>query len=458
MNGRDGARVGWTVTAASFGFALIQLDVTVVNVALPSLARSLHAGTAGLQWVVDAYAVSFAALLLTAGFLGDRFGARRVYLAGLTLFAIASAACGFSASAGWLIAARTLQGMGAAAMLPCSLTLINHAAGHDRALRARAVGWWTAAGGIAIAAGPIVGGLLLGVSGWRSLFLVNLPVCIVGGLLMLKVEEAETPVTDRGLDPLGQILAIVAMVGLTAAVIEAGPLGLGNPWLWGLAGGGLAAAAGFVLAERRNPTPMLPPALFARPGFTPAVLYGTIVNLTYYGMVFVLSLYLQEVLAYSPIRTGLAYLPLTATFFVVNVVSGWWVGRSGSRAPMIVGALIDALGFALLLLLGAATSYWAILPAFALMPAGMGLGVPAMTTAVLAGVDPAQTGVASGFLNAARQAGGALGVALFGAIATSDPGRITAGLHVSALIAIGLLILAALTGAAGVRKTAPRPA
>ena len=177
---------------------------------------------------------------------------------------------------------------------------------------------------------------------------------------------------------------------------------------------------------------------------------GVIVNLTYYGIVFVLSLYLQKVLGYTPTRAGLAYLPLTATFFGINIVSGWWVGRVGSRKPMVVGALIDAVGFGLLLPLGAASSYWIMLPAFALMPCGMGLGVPAMTTAVLASVDRRQSGVASGVLNAARQGGGAIGVALFGAIATTGRARIVTGLHISATIAIGLLIAA--TFIAGLRR------
>ncbi len=447
----DNHRIGLTVTAASFGFALIQLDVTVVNVALPSIARSLGADTAHLQWVVDAYALSFAALLLSAGFIGDRLGARRVYLVGLGLFALASAACGLCPDTAWLIGARVAQGVGAAAMLPCSLTLINHAAGHDRALRARAVGWWTAAGGVSIAAGPIVGGLLLGVSGWRSLFLINLPVCAVAALLALKVEEArgEEPAAGRGLDPAGQTLAALAMAGLTAAVIEAKPLGLASLLVWALFGLGAAAGAGFVWVERRSRAPMLPLGLFARPGFAPAVAYGVIANLTYYGMVFVLSLYLQRTLGYAPLIAGLAYLPLTATFFGVNVLSGWWVSRAGSRTPMVWGALIDAAGFALLLSLGAASPYGWMLPAFVLMPGGMGSGVPAMTTAVLASVDKAQSGIASGALNAARQAGGAIGVALFGALAAGDGAHIVLGLHLSAAIAVGLLLAAALIARLG---------
>jgi len=442
--------IGWTVAAASFGFGLIQLDVTIVNVALPRIAAALGTGIAGLQWVVDAYALSFAALLLSGGFLGDRFGARKVYLSGMALFAAASLACGLAPSAGVLIAARALQGAGAAAMLPCSLTLLNHAAGHDSGLRAKAVGLWTAAGGIAIAAGPLIGGLLLGVTSWRAIFLVNLPVCAVAAALTLRAAETEPKAKHGGFDLPGQLLGILALAAVTAAVIEAKPLGLLNGAVLGAGALGLAAGAGFVLVERRSASPMLPLSLFRNPVFSIAVGYGVIVNLTYYGAVFVLSLYLQRVLGYGPVQAGLAYLPLTATFIAVNIFSGWWIARDGSRWPMIVGALIDAAGFGLLLLLGAHSPYGLMLPAFILMPGGMGLGVPAMTTAVLASVEKQMSGIAGGVLNAARQAGGAIGVALFGAMAGDGTGHVVAGLHTSALAAIGLLLLASGMAAVGV--------
>jgi len=204
--------VGWIVLAASFGFALIQLDVTIVNVALPSIAASFAAHVAELQWVVDAYAVCFAALLLSAGFLGDRFGARRIYLSGIGLFAAASLACGIAPGPLTLIAARTVQGVGAAVMLPCSLALLNHATEFDPRVRAKAVGWWTASGAITIAAGPLVGGLILSVFGWRSIFLVNIPLCAVGALLALRLGETERETARRGFDIAGQGLAIAHSV------------------------------------------------------------------------------------------------------------------------------------------------------------------------------------------------------------------------------------------------------
>ncbi|HXS05869.1 MAG TPA: MFS transporter [Rhizomicrobium sp.] len=435
--------IGWIVLAASFGFALIQLDVTIVNVALPSIANAFGAHVAELQWVVDAYAVCFAALLLSAGFLGDRFGARRIYLSGMALFAAASLACGLAPEPVMLIAARAVQGVGAAVMLPCSLALLNHATEFDPAVRAKAVGWWTASGGITIAAGPLVGGLMLSVFGWRSIFLVNIPLCVLGALLALKLAETERAKTRHGFDIAGQALAILSLIAITATIIEAKLLGFGGAVLPGMAAVGIAAFVAFLLVEARSKDPMLPLPLFANRAFRTAICYGFIVNLTYYGIVFVLSLYLQRVLDFSPLKAGLAYLPLTATFFVVNIISGSWVARAGSRPPMIIGALIDAAGFGLLALL-AAKGFWALLPAFILMPGGMGLGVPAMTTAVLAAIDKRMSGIAAGVLNAARQAGGACGVALFGALAGDQPADIAAGLHGSAMVAIALLLLAAL--------------
>jgi DHA2 family methylenomycin A resistance protein-like MFS transporter len=450
MAQRDG-KVVWVTVAASFGFALVQLDVTIVNVALPRIASELHAGIDRLQWVVDGYALVFAALLLSMGYLGDRFGARKVYLGGMALFALASLGCGLSSNVAWLVVGRAAQGLGAAAMLPSSLALLNHATAHVPALRARAIGWWTAAGSIAIAAGPIIGGLLLGVAGWRSIFLVNLPVCALGAALTWRLPETARKPSRGGFDIAGQILAMVMLGALIAAVIEARPMGITSPWVVGSFVLALVAGALFLRTEARRAHPMLPLDFFRLPGFSTAVGYGVVMNLTYYGVVFLLSLYLQIVHGYSAVRTGVAYLPLTATFFGINIFSGWLVGRTGARLPMIAGALIDASGFALLLLLAANSSYWLMLPAFALLPIGMGLGVPAMTNTVLSAVDKEWSGVASAVLNAARQAAGAIGVALFGALAGDRKENIVSGLHWSALISVVLLLGAAAIAVVGIR-------
>lgn len=452
--------LGRVLATVSVGFVVTQLDVTIVNIALPEIGANLHANVAGLQWVVDAYTLAFAVLMLSAGALGDRFGARRLYAAGIVLFALASLACGVASGAPMLVAARALQGIGAAAMLPNSLALLNQSYGHDPKLRARAVGLWTAAGAISIAAGPVAGGLLIAAFGWRSIFLVNLPICAAGFLATLlwvprleaavpATARAETagpetaPPTPRGIDLSGQTLAIVALTAFVAAVIEWRPLGLSHPLVAG--GFVLAALAGsaFVAVEARANAPMLPLSLFAGRSFSAAVLFGICVNMTYYGMVFVLSLYLQRVRGYTALQAGLAFLPLTGGFLISNVASGWVVGRFGVRVPMIAGAITAGLGYGLLHLVDASTPLIGLLLPFVLIPSGMGLAVPAMTTAVLASAQASRAGTASAVLNTARQAGGAVGVAAFGALASGAAAtQIVSGMQAATAISVGLLAFA----------------
>jgi DHA2 family methylenomycin A resistance protein-like MFS transporter len=451
------------VATVSVGFVVTQLDVTIVNIALAKIGADLHANVTGLQWIVDAYALAFSVLMLSAGMLGDRLGTRRMYAAGIVIFALASLACGLAFDAGMLVAARALQGIGAAAMLPNSLALLNQACGHDPKLRARAVGLWTAAGAISIAAGPVVGGLLIAGFGWRSIFLVNLPLCAAGLFATFAwvprpdaapdtasntapdtAQAASQPAArPRSIDLAGQLLAIVALTAFTGAVIEGRPLGLGHP----LVAGGfiLAVIAGiaFVTIEARVAAPMLPLSLFRKRTFSAAVLFGICVNLTYYGMVFVLSLYLQRVRGDTPLEAGLAFLPLTGGFLVSNVLSGWVVGRYGVRVPMICGALTAALGYGLLHLADATTPLIGLLVPFLLIPAGMGLAVPAMTTAVLASVERQRAGTASAVLNTARQAGGAVGVAAFGALVSgAGAAHIVFGMQVATAISAALLLTA----------------
>ncbi|MCX4139721.1 MFS transporter [Paraburkholderia sp. SEWSISQ10-3 4] len=453
--------LGRVLATVSIGFVVTQLDVTIVNIALPKIGADLHADVAGLQWVVDAYTLAFAVLMLSAGALGDRLGTRRMYAAGIVLFALASLACGLALDATMLVAARAVQGIGAAAMLPNSLALLNQSYGHDPKLRARAVGLWTAAGAISIAAGPVVGGVLIAAFGWRSIFLVNLPICVAGLLATLLwvprsgsarkiaqgVASATTTAIPRGIDLSGQALAIVALTAFVAAVIEWRPLGLSHPLV---AGGfilALLAAGAFIVVESRVAAPMLPLSLFSKRTFNAAVLFGICVNLTYYGMVFVLSLYLQRVRGYTPLQAGLAFLPLTGGFLLSNVASGWVVGRFGVRVPMIAGAITAGLGYGLLHFVDASTPLIGLLLPFLLIPSGMGLAVPAMTTAVLASVEAQRAGTASAVLNTARQAGGAVGVAAFGALASGAAAtQIVAGMQAATAISVGLLVVGGVTG------------
>jgi DHA2 family methylenomycin A resistance protein-like MFS transporter len=454
--------LGRVLATVSVGFVVTQLDVTIVNIALPKIGSDLHANVAGLQCVVDAYTLAFAVLMLSAGALGDRFGARRMYAAGIVLFSLASLACGLALDAPMLVTARAVQGVGAAAMLPNSLALLNQSFGHDPKLRARAVGLWTASGAISIAAGPVAGGLLIAAFGWRSIFLVNLPICAAGLLATLlwiprpRAARASAPaaasgntgtgtatdMTRRGIDLAGQCLAIVALTAFVAAVIEWRPLGLAHPIVAGGLVVALLAALAFVLVEARVASPMLPLSLFGTRTFSAAVLFGICVNLTYYGMVFVLSLYLQRVRGYTPLQAGLAFLPLTGGFLISNVASGWVVGRFGVRVPMIIGAITAGLGYGLLHLVDAATPLIGLLLPFLLIPSGMGLAVPAMTTAVLASTEAKRAGTASAVLNTARQAGGAVGVAAFGALASGAAAtQIVPGMQTATAISVALLAL-----------------
>ena len=405
--------------AASFAFIIVQLDVTIVNVALPEIGRELGASVSALQWVVDAYTLGFAVFLLSAGVLGDRFGARRVFLSGFTLFTLASLACAMAPGPLALNLARAVQGVGAALLVPSSLAILNAAYAHDRAQLAKAIAWWTAAGGVSIAAGPVLGGLLMSVAGWRSIFWVNIPICVLGFWLTLRVVPAlRGKDAARAFDITGQLLAIVALTAFIGAVIEFNALGASSHLVQGALLVALASAVLFVRSQRRSAAPMLPLGLFRDVGFSGAVLFGVLVNFAYYGVIFVLSFYLQKVRGFSVMRAGLVFLPLTGTFIFSNIASGRMQARLGSRKPMIVGGLIGAAGYALLGIFGTAhdSTFLEMLPGLVLIPAGMGLAVPAMTTSILSAVDRNQAGTASAVLNTARQVGGALGVAIFGAM------------------------------------------
>lgn len=434
--------------ACSFAFIIVQLDVTIVNVALPQIGQELHASVTDLQWVVDAYTLGFAVFLLSAGALGDKFGSRRTFMTGFALFTAASLACAMAPTAMALNIARAVQGIGAALLVPSSLAILNSTYSHDKAILAKAVALWTGAGGISIAAGPILGGLLMSVAGWRSIFWVNIPICIAGFWLTRRVVPA-LPGKDphRSLDLPGQLLAIIALTSFIGAVIEFESLGWSH-WLIrdALA---LAAVAGtlFLWVEARSKSPMLPLHLFSRLPFSGAVLFGVLVNFSYYGVIFILSFYLQKVRGFSVLHAGLIFLPLTGTFIFANIASGRMAARTGLRTPMILGGLIGASGYALLGWFGISNgaTFLQMLPGLALIPAGMGLGVPAMTTSILSGVERGQAGTASAVLNTARQVGGAMGVAIFGALVTADSNaQVLGGIQSAMAVSSGMLLLAAL--------------
>jgi DHA2 family methylenomycin A resistance protein-like MFS transporter len=436
--------------ACSFAFIIVQLDVTIVNVALPQIGRELGASVADLQWVVDAYTLGFAVFLLSAGVLGDKFGSRRAFMSGFGLFTLASLACAMAPTPDALNVARAVQGIGAALLVPSSLAILNSVYAHDKAMLGKAIAWWTAAGGVSIAAGPVLGGLVMQLGGWRSIFWINIPICIIGFWLTGRVVPAmEGKDPHRSFDIKGQLLAIAALTGLVGSVIEVESLGFSHPLVRGGLLLAVVAGALFVLVQARSKSPMLPLGLFRQVPFSGAVLFGVCMNFSYYGVIFVLSFYLQKVRGFSVMHAGLVFLPLTGTFLFSNIVSGWLQSRVGVRLPMILGGLIGAAGYALLGWIGISqdATFLQMLPGLALIPAGMGLGVPAMTTSILSSVERKQAGTASAVLNTARQVGGAMGVALFGALVAGDSAeRILHGVRNAMTVSTNLLLLAALLG------------
>jgi MFS transporter, DHA2 family, methylenomycin A resistance protein len=403
------------VLATSLGFAVVQLDVSVVNVATRPISDALGAGVSALQWVVGAYTITFAALILTCGALGDRIGARRIYIAGFTLFTLASMACGAAPGIGALIAARAVQGIGAAILVPCSLTLLRHAHPEpDR--RGRAIGLWAAGASIALFGGPLVGGVLIAALGWRAIFFINAPVGALGIALALRYAR-ETPRSDaRSIDLPGQITAIVALAALAGSLIEGGVRGETSAAV--LAGFAVAIVSGtaFVVVEHRRREPMLPLALFRVPAFRAAAAIGVVINVAFYGLIFVLSLFFQRVQGMSPLRAGLAFAPMTVIVFAVNILAGRHSSGRAARPLVVIGALCVAAGSLGLLDAGAHSRYPALVAQLVAIGGGIGLIVPIITAALLGSVPPGRAGVAAGTLNSARQSGSVIGVAVCGSL------------------------------------------
>jgi DHA2 family methylenomycin A resistance protein-like MFS transporter len=429
------------VAITSLAFMVAQLDVSIVNLALPQIAHTYHSGVSTLQWVVDAYTLAFAVLMLSAGSLSDRLGSLPIFQIGLLIFGLASVGCGLASSASGLIGFRIVQGIGAATMIPSSLAILNQAFANDHGSRTRAVGLWTAAGSSAMAAGPLIGGLLIHLSNWRFIFFINVPLCLAGLLLSFRLPKHEVARVQKKLDVVGQLTWMLAVTIFIAAIIEWHAFGFLNPRI---CGGLLCSAIMFALflrIEKCSANPILPLKLFSSARFNVLLFLGAVLNGTYYGSVFVLSLYLQNVLNYPSVTAGLAFLPLTLGFVVTNLVSGRVIHRFGIGRSILAGLLGFALGFAGLFAAGPATPYIVLFAPFLLMPVGMGLVVPAMITGILGSVDKSLSGTASAVLNTVRQTGGAIGVAAFGALATGGKMAIVEAIPLIAAIAIGLIML-----------------
>jgi len=432
---------GWMVTITSLAFVVAQLDVSIVNIALPQIAQTYRADISTLQWIIDAYTLAFAVLMLSAGSLSDLLGAKRIFQLGMLVFGIASIGCGMAWNASSLIGFRVLQGIGAATMIPSSLSILNHAFSHEPGTRARAVGLWTALGSSAIALGPVIGGLLIEISNWRFIFFVNAPLCAIGLLLSTRLPKS-SPGKGKGFDFKGQVVWMLCITALIAAIIEYPHFGPRHPMIYGGLTFSALMLALFLRIERKVPHPMLPLYLFKSATFNVLLTLGAVLNGAYYGSVFILSLYLQNVLHYPTLTAGLAFLPLTVGFVISNLLSGRVINKYGLRIPILGGLSLFAAGFAGLLLVAKAdTSYWQLLLPFIALPMGMGMAVPAMTTGTLASVDKSLSGIASASLNTVRQASGAIGVAVFGAVATGGSSSILHAVAFSAGISLACIAL-----------------
>ncbi len=418
--------------AVCLGYFMVILDTMVVNVALPSLGHDLHAGVSALQWVVAGYTVMFAGLLLTAGTLGDRVGPKRILVAGLAVFTTASAACAFAPDTEFLIAARLVQGIGAALTVPASLALLA-ACYPDPGERAHAFGMWGGVAGVGAASGPVVGGLLIAGFGWRSVFAVNLPFGVLGLAGAIRYLP-NVPGQRRRADITGQLLGIVALGALAAAFIEAGSLGwTAAPVLAEFALAAVAATA-FISAERRSPSPVLPLFVLRDRTFSAGSTVGLLINLGFYGQLFVATLYFQDVRGYSALVTGLALLPEGAMASVGSILSGRIMARTGPRTPMVTGLALGAAGLLGLVAAGQHTPYAALVVPLIAAGLGMSLTMPAATAAVMESAPDGRAGLASGVINTGRQMGGAIGVALLGTLVAHRMG-FTAGMRVSMLVA-----------------------
>lgn len=426
------------------GCVVVLLDISIVNVALRPIATGLGGRLSDLQWIVDAYTVTFASFLLTAGTAGDRFGNREVFAGGFLVFTIASIVCGAATNLAALIGARVLQGIGAALIIPCSLTLVNHAY-EDPGQRAQAFGWWAGSGGAAVAAGPVIGGFLIHSFGWRSIFYVNVPIGLAALFLTYRYIQREQPRPGQSIDWSGQLVSLFALAALTTVLIEGANWGWGSTWVIALSAAFIGLTLLFIAIEHRQSQPMLPLTLFRSSPFTISTLLGLLLSFSFYGLIFTLSLYFQQARHYTPLETGFAFLPVTGLLTVMNVFSGRLGAARGMRFPIVTGFVLAGIGYLwLAFVTGTTTSYSTFLAPLLCVGAGVPLILPPLTTVVLASVDRPQVGLASATLNTGRQIGAAAGVAVLGSLLTAAPSFVVGfqwGMIISSIIyLIGMVL------------------
>ncbi|GIJ78096.1 drug resistance transporter, EmrB/QacA subfamily [Micromonospora phaseoli] len=458
-----------TLVAAVLASGMVFLDSTVVNVALPRLGAELDASVAGLQWTVNGYLLTLAAFVLLGGALGDRFGRRRIFLLGVVWFTIASVLCGLALRTDWLVAARFLQGAGGALLTPGSLSLLQASFHPDD--RAKTIGAWSGLSGVSTALGPFIGGWLIDALSWRWIFFLNVPLAVLVVLATLRwVPESrdESVSRTRGarrFDVAGALLGALGLAGVTYALVDAPGRGLHSPAVLAAALVAVLAAVAFVFVERRRgEAAMLPTGLFGSRLFSVLNVFTVLVYAALGGFTFFIAVYLQNVLDWSALLTGLALLPMTLLLLIGSPGAGALSTRIGPRLPLTVGPVLAAGGLLMLREVSPGASYWGqVLPGVALFGAGLTLVVAPLTASVLAAVEDRFAGVASGFNNAASRVGGLLAVAalpllvgLSGA-GYEQPAELTAAYRGALLWCAGLLLAGAAIAVLLVRRPARRP-
>ena len=431
----------------SMSLLIVGLDTTIVNVALPAIHRSFHSSLSGLQWVIDAYTLVLASLLMLSGSSADRIGRRRVFQVGLLLFSLGSLLCAVAPSLETLVAARVLQAIGGSMLNPVAMSIIRNVFVDPRE-RAHAIGVWGAMVGISMALGPVVGGALVDSVSWRAVFIVNVPIGLLAILLtalFVPESKAEHP---RRIDPVGQVLVILALATLTYAIIEAPSAGWASLQTLGLFGVSLAAFITLVLFELRRRQPLLEMRFFRSAPFSGASATAVAMFAAMGGFLFLNTLYLQDIRGYSPLQAGLYTLPMAGLMVIMSPLTGRFVGSHGTRWPLMGGGLaLTASGF-ILTQLTPHTSFVVLVAAYVLFGIGSGLVNPPITNTAVSGMPPSQAGVAAAVASTSRQVGQTLGVAVLGALAGSAAsGAIGAGFtgatHISwwIVVALGLVIL-----------------
>ncbi len=411
----DSNRRWWTLAAMCFALFMIMLDNTVVNVALPSIQDDLGASLSGLEWTVNAYTLTFAVLLVTGGRLGDIFGRRRMFLFGVVVFALSSGAIGLAPSQHWLIVGRAVQGVGAAFMMPGTLSIISNT--FPPAERGRAIGTWAGVSALALAIGPVVGGALTEYVSWRAIFFLNLPVAAGAvAVTLYAASESRDRTSRHSVDWPGIGALSLGLTALVLALVE------GNAWGWGsskilaLLAAAAVGIAGFFLLEPRVREPMVDFTFFRSRTFLGANTVAFIVTFSMLAMFFFLALYMQNILGYSPVQAGLRFLPATLMIVLVAPLAGRLADRVGPRPPMVVGLTLAAIALFLQTRIDVHTGYGLLLPSFMIMGLGMALTMSPMSTAAMNAVSEDKAGVASGILSMSRMVGGTFGVAAIGAL------------------------------------------